>query len=419
LQAQKKSKEAIAVAVQLTKTKPSSVTGWTLLSRLYLTGQQYKEALVPAKTAYDLQSNNPEFALIYAIVLELNKRSKDAVGLYEQLYRINPANEELTERMVALYSELGNLDIALQILEDLEKQTDEPKPGISIQKVLLLWRMEKFSEASATLANLAKLYPESDRVQYMSGLGHERIKELDKAIERYASIPKESSLWLAGQLRTAFILKIKKDYERASQVLESLQTQKLPEELAIEVWALQGDILVDQDKTQEATSHYDEGTRRFPKQTSFLFLRGVFEEKLGNISAAEHTMRAVIKLDPSNAAAYNFLGYMLAEKGERLDEAESLIRKALTFKPDDGFYLDSLGWVFFQRKDFKKAIEVLTLALKKSPDEGVIMEHLADALLAIGQQKEAKELYEHAMKTQLEQRDRTRIESKYKTNFKP
>ncbi|MCX6125670.1 MAG: tetratricopeptide repeat protein, partial [Proteobacteria bacterium] len=74
--------------------------------------------------------------------------------------------------------------------------------------------------------------------------------------------------------------------------------------------------------------------------------------------------------------------------------------------------LDSLGWVYFQKKDYQKALETLKKALEASPKEGVIMEHIADVLSAKGDQSAALEFYSRALKTDLDDRDRARIEIK-------
>ena len=89
-----------------------------------------------------------------------------------------------------------------------------------------------------------------------------------------------------------------------------------------------------------------------------------------------------------------------------------MIERALEIKPNDGFYLDSLGWVYFQNEDYDKAEELLTRAHKLIPDEGVILEHLGDVALARGQETTALDFYERALKSRLEPRDRPRVEKK-------
>src|SRR5207247_1682915 len=82
--------------------------------------------------------------------------------------------------------------------------------------------------------------------------------------------------------------------------------------------------------------------------------------------------------------ALNYLGYTYAEMGVRLDEAEKLIRRALEIEPDDGFYVDSLGWVYYQRGDYRRAVEHLERAVELAGDDPTVAEHLGDAYSRAG-----------------------------------
>lgn len=109
------------------------------------------------------------------------------------------------------------------------------------------------------------------------------------------------------------------------------------------------------------------------------------------------TMKTVIEIDPKHANAMNYLGYTYAEMGKNLDEAEDLIRKALQYKPDDGYITDSLGWVFFQKGKYQEALKVLKEAVLLVPDDPIILEHLGDAYRKTGDDKNALEYYRRSM----------------------
>jgi tetratricopeptide (TPR) repeat protein len=113
-------------------------------------------------------------------------------------------------------------------------------------------------------------------------------------------------------------------------------------------------------------------------------LGGLYEEK-GDYDAAVEHLQACLALDPRNAKACNYLGYMLAEQGANLDEAKTLIERALDIEPKNGYYLDSLGWVYYQEKEMEKAIEFLQLAVRHlDHDDAVVRDHLGDAHFAAG-----------------------------------
>ena len=404
--------KAIAVSKDLVKHIPKSIVGWSILSRLYLITRDKTKAIEPAKRAYQMQSNNPELTLVYALTLELNGRSKEAVQLYEQLYRLDPSNEELIGRMVALYSDLGDLNDALEILTELIKSSSTPRPGIEMQRAIILWELKRFQEASEILNRLAKEYPDSDRLQYMSALGYEKLEQHDKAIEIYKTIPQNSQFRIHASVRIAGILQHQKKFDEAYTIVKDLLEDNSQN---ADLYALTASILSELDRPKESIELMTTAITKFPDQKPrFLFLKGVYQEKAGDKEDCIKTMQIVIKIAPNNPDALNYLGYLYAETGDNLDEAENLIKRALKIKPENGFYIDSLAWVFYQKKEYEKALKLLEQALAKEPEEGVVMEHFGDVYQALNKLDLTKSYYEKALKTKLDKRDQKRIEEKFK-----
>jgi tetratricopeptide (TPR) repeat protein len=108
-------------------------------------------------------------------------------------------------------------------------------------------------------------------------------------------------------------------------------------------------------------------------------------------------MEHVLRIKPDQANALNFIGYTWAEKGINLEKAEEMIKKALAIKPGDGYIQDSLGWLYYQKGDYKRAADELTKAHEKAPDDPVIAEHVADAYLKLGQTDRAVEFLQKAL----------------------
>jgi tetratricopeptide (TPR) repeat protein len=412
----KQSAKAIVVAKELVKNAAGSVAGWSQLSRLYLVNGQVKNSLVPARRAWEMQSANPQLTQIYAISLQLNGKMKQAVRMYEQLYRLDPTDEELTSRMVELYRELGNLESAIQLLDEMIKQGGQSKPAVQMQKAILLWELKRNTEATQLLDELVRAYPESDRVHYLAGFSHERLQQFDQALAYYHGIAEGSPLYKDGQFRTLLILKEQKKKDEAYALAQKLRD--LPQ-ASWEVLGILADVFADTKHYAEALAVIEDGIKRFPDRYRLLFLKGVYQEKAGDRDGCIQTMRLVLKVDPDNSSAYNFLGYLYAEKGENLVEAEKLVQKSLALKPDDGFYLDSLGWVYFQKGELGKAAATLDKAARLEPKEGVIYEHLGDVRNAQGDKKAAHELYRKALGANLDDQDRSRIEAKAKVIASP
>jgi Tfp pilus assembly protein PilF len=109
-------------------------------------------------------------------------------------------------------------------------------------------------------------------------------------------------------------------------------------------------------------------------------------------------MEMVLAIDPDNAEALNFIGYSYADRGMNLEEAEKMIVKALKIKPDNGYLIDSLGWVHFKKNQLNSAVKYLKQALELLPDDVNVIEHMGDVCVKLNKTKEAQEMYNRALK---------------------
>jgi len=108
-------------------------------------------------------------------------------------------------------------------------------------------------------------------------------------------------------------------------------------------------------------------------------------------------MKEVLAINPNHAHAMNHIGYVYAEKKMNLDEAEKLLLKAVQIEPNNAFIVDSLGWLYHQKGDFKKAKEVLEKAVQLKNNESIIMEHLADVYSKLGLHDLALKMYQQVV----------------------
>jgi tetratricopeptide (TPR) repeat protein len=158
-------------------------------------------------------------------------------------------------------------------------------------------------------------------------------------------------------------------------------------------------ILEDNENAAEA---FKKAVELNPENAYYIFHLGVTYERMGNIDKAIFFLDKSIKYDDNNAMALNYLGYLLADKGIRLEEAKVLIEKAVSMNPENGAYLDSLGWVYYKMSDYNNAKIYLEKAVKyidSSEEENyLVYEHLGDACYKIGLMKEAIEAWNEALK---------------------
>jgi len=105
----------------------------------------------------------------------------------------------------------------------------------------------------------------------------------------------------------------------------------------------------------------------------------------------------VLEIQPENSTAMNYLGYMWADNGENLEQALELVRRAVALEPNNGAYVDSLGWALFRLGQFEEASRHLERANQLAPEDSTILEHLGDVYVALGDIRRAREAYEHAL----------------------
>lgn len=142
-----------------------------------------------------------------------------------------------------------------------------------------------------------------------------------------------------------------------------------------------------------------------------LRLTGLYEEA-GRPADAERELRQMLERDPLDATALNYLGYLLADRNERLAEAQSLIERALAIEPGNPSFLDSLGWTLFRQGKFDAALEPLAKAAAALPANSVILDHYGDALARQGKWAEAVAAWERALAGDLESIERSTLDKK-------
>jgi tetratricopeptide (TPR) repeat protein len=411
LQAQQKYKEAVPIAKEMLRNTPEFADGWMQLARLYLTLKQKKLALEPARRAYELDTNDPERVHLYAVVLDINGDSKKAVGLYEAVLRLDPTNDDLISRMVGLYKQLGTLEDALKMLQNTEKEAKREVPGIRLQMAFVFWEMQKFKEASELLDQLAQRNPQAERIIYMSGLGQERTQQYDRALKTYEGFDSSSEFYVHTRYRMIELHRRADKIEQALAVVrEVIDTQV---DRSADFYPLGANILGSRQRFPEAIKLLEEGYEKYPERVDLLFLKAVNLEKIQRFDETVTALKQVINKEPEHAAAHNYLGYLYAEKGINLEDAEFHVKKALEIKPEDGYYLDSLGWIYFQQGNYKKALDVLLRANELVPNEAVVLEHLGETYEMLGEVKKALDIYGKASKAKMEDKDRLRIQEKY------
>lgn len=220
----------------------------------------------------------------------------------------------------------------------------------------------------------------------------ERRKDYAAAEQWLSRIEGAEELFQA-QTRRALLLGRQGQLPQARALLRELPARTAAERKQRFVTEVQ--LLRDARQHQAAYDLLSEAQRADPEDGDLLYDLALTAERLGRTEEMERHLRRVIALQPENAHAYNALGYSFADRNIRLDEARTLIRKAVELAPEDPFIADSLGWVEFRMGNTAEALRILEAAYKKRPDPE-IGAHLGEVLWAQGDRERAVSIWKQA-----------------------
>ena len=174
-------------------------------------------------------------------------------------------------------------------------------------------------------------------------------------------------------------------------------------------------IYVETKRGADAVKTLQDAQQKFPADTTVSFELGAVLDKQKRFADAESAFRQVLSKDPEHAPALNYLGYMLAERGERLDESVSLLNKALAIEPDNGSYLDSLGWAYYKADKLDLAVTNLERAAGQMQSNSVIQDHYGDVLFKLSRYDDAIAAWNRAIGGDGDSIDRATIDKKIRS----
>jgi len=175
---------------------------------------------------------------------------------------------------------------------------------------------------------------------------------------------------------------------------------------------LRARALFDGGSRNDGLSVMEAASRTFPKDANTLYQLADMYKDAGRNPDAEKTLRQLLSVEPANANALNYLGYLLALRGDRIDEAIELVRKALVTEPDNGAFLDSLGWAYYRKGDLGEAERYLGQAAARLPRNSEVQDHLGDVLAKRGRLPDAMAAWTRALEGDGSDIDRAEIQKK-------
>ena len=341
-----------------------------------------------------LLKKEPEFFeawLELGIISEREKDFPEAISSYKKAVELDDDSLEIWFRIARLQIEQKNPHEALL--------TIEKAPGTSqlyMQSALRFADGGYFREAEAMLEKAEKDGGNPDEIAlFRSVLKQEATKDPLAGLPPLEGITPASPLYPNAQQRKAQLYMHAKQYQKAFDTASTAR-QKHPDRK--ELWGIEAYALVKLEKPAEAEALLQKALAEYPGDEDLLFSLGSIQDEAGKKDEALQTMESLIKTNPKNASALNYVGYTLAEKNKDLDRALALITAALEENPDADYIVDSLAWAQYRLGKFEDAWKSINRCIKLGGDEPAIWEHYAEIALALGKKQEAEKGYNEAIK---------------------
>ena len=382
--------EALDRALKVQSTDPNF---WIRLGKLYVAilfksdsqpkPDELKKTNEIFKRAAENSGDDPGILKDVADYYAASQQLKEAIPLYLRVLELQPDDANAREKLATGFVLTNQRDKAVEMLEQIIKEHPEKyQPYDLLAQVLdeearSLQRANRIEEAKAKFAKVATNYEQSLLINPNHAGTYVRLAEL-----------------LLGALR---------DPDRAVKLLGEAR-RRFPG--APEIVYYLGIAQREAKQSQQAVATFEEALHEAQLEedddfvnAKFYFNYGAAAEQAGLYNKAADLLRKSIALDPENSAeACNYLGYMWADHNMNLEEAETMIRRALQSEPNNASYLDSLGWVEFRKGQFDRALDDLLRAAKTAEREDpVVFEHIGDTYLKLNRTREALEAWQKAL----------------------
>ncbi len=339
-------------------------------------------------------------------------------GALARLGRTDEAVAVINDRLADTYGDPGLSQLAERIAAG-----EKPEPLVTTAKagaaeVLhgvsgLLARGQNRLIALAYSRLATYLEPGLTEAKLLTAQILDEDRQYDLAIAAYDAIPDDAPEALSARIGKAQALQADGRTDEALAVMREA-VERFPD--ALEAHTALGDMLRRESKFAEAAAAYDKAVALIdtPEQLHWplYYQRGIAYERSKQWDRAEADFRKALALEPDQPDVLNYLGYSWVEQGSNLAEAEEMIQRAVDQRPDDGYIVDSLGWVLFRFGEFDRALKHLERAVELRPVDPVINDHYGDALWMVGRKTEARFQWKRALSFDPDEAEAERIRQK-------
>ncbi len=323
-------------------------------------------------------------------LLERTGRASEARTLYTDFLADNPGNLAIE----AALSRLESGEPAQPLVRDASGGVAE-----SLFNIASALPRDRSGDMAMVYARLAlHLRPNFELARLLLGDLFDNQRRYLDANAIYERVSPDSPYYWSAQLRIADNFTDMEDVDRAVEMLRVMAKQRPDRTDAL---IKLGGILRSKERYREAVDAYDAAGERLgivtPGHWLFYYNRGIALERSKIWERAEKDFLKALELQPEQPYVLNYLGYSWVEKGINIERARKMIERAVEQRQDDGFIVDSLGWVLYRLGDYAGSVKQLERAIRLRPSDPVINDHLGDAYWRVGRKLEARFQWRRAL----------------------
>ncbi len=377
------------------------------IGKIYVEKEQYKTAKGFFQKALKREPNFSLAVIALGVITEEQGDNLKALAIYKKHLKRNPNDTIVLTRAVQLLFSEGKYQ---EVIEYAERLSDYEPDNLNLKvKLGILYKDTKqFDKAIKAFKELLVFAPDNDKILYYLGSIFQEVTKYEDAIVYFGKIPETSGLYQDSSFQIAQMLSLlakdefyKKNekgeqHDRFITYIDSKIKEIAPFKVEFSiVKAVYFEGLQDNDEAIDVLEVVRE-EKSFENEHRF-YLASLFEKEQEYAKATE-LVEEIIEYEPQNAHAWNFLGYSLLERGEKLEEAFGYIKKAVDLSPEDGYIRDSLGWYYYKTGNLKEALKEIQNAVNKEPNDVAINKHMAIIYSSMKEFNKAKEYIVKALK---------------------
>ncbi len=416
---------------------------YSALGYTYEQQKQYKNAISAYRHAIEVDRDNLDAIRGLAQNLMNDGQADAALEQYKVIADANPEDAQTYVRIAEIYRKQGKFDLALESLKKAESMVQD-SVEVPYSMAAVYQAQGRFDEASQLLHNLLKKTEKTDgnynqsernnRAVFLERLGsvyrdqgntqlavdtfrkllvlgdENAVRGYQQIIDTYreskqwqqaTAVAKEATQKLPNNRDLRMVLDGQlADTGEPDKALKDVRSmlKGTPEDREVYITLAQMNTRLKRwNEAEEALGKAEQLSTKPEDKAYVYFLRGSTYERQKKFEQAEEMFRKVLANDPQNAMTLNYLGYMLADRGIKLDEALGYIKKAVELDPSSGAYLDSLGWAYFKMGKYELAEENLIKASQRINTDPTVQDHLGDLYQKTGRLKLAAAHWERAL----------------------